>query len=98
MGILKHERNALPQVSWRQLGWGAAALLLLLPAAGMLVTSEVDWGPGDFLILAGMLAGLGAALELFARLPMRLGARLLAATAAVGVFLLLWAELAVGIF
>ena len=77
--------------------WLAAAGLLLLPAAAMLVT-EVNWGPEDFLAMSLMLTVLCLAVEAALRwlgTPMR---RLAAVAVAVLVFLLVWAELAVGIF
>ncbi|WAT18635.1 hypothetical protein OZN62_03375 [Aurantiacibacter sp. MUD11] len=83
---------------WRLAGWGLAAALLLLPAIAMQFTDEVAWGPGDFVVMGGLLLGLGAAIELFFRLPLSGTLRLAAVAAAFGVFLLVWAELAVGIF
>ena len=40
---------------WRIAMWGTAAFLLLLPAVAMQFTSEVDWGPGDFMVMGVML-------------------------------------------
>ncbi|MGC1271114.1 MAG: hypothetical protein WA842_11035 [Croceibacterium sp.] len=85
-------------INWRLLGWGGAALLLLLPAAAMAFTPEMNWGPGDFLAFAGLLLGAGAGLELTLSSrgsPMR---RAIAAGAVLALALLVWAELAVGIF
>lgn len=83
---------------WRIIGWGLAALLLLLPAAAMQFTGEVNWGPGDFGAAAGLLGLTGLAIEgavRIARTPLR---RALLITAALGLVLVVWAELAVGIF
>ena len=83
---------------WRMAMWGAAAALLIAPAVAMQVTPEVNWGPGDFAIFAAMLTGLCLAIEAtmrFVRHPLR---RAVFALAAVGVFLLVWAHLAVGIW
>ena len=82
---------------WRPVLWGGAAMLLLAPAAAMLVTAEMNWGPGDFLHLAILLAiGCGA---VEAAVRMRLGAAYRGAVAiAVGTALLLaWVTLAVGV-
>lgn len=84
--------------NWRLLGWGGAALLLLLPAGAMLVTPEMNWGPGDFLAFAGLLLGAGAGLELTLGGRGSARRRGLAACAVLTLTLLVWAELAVGIF
>jgi peptidoglycan/LPS O-acetylase OafA/YrhL len=84
--------------TWRVILWGGLALLLLIPALAMQVTSEVDWSPSDFLIMGALLATLGLAIEAMMRLLRDWPARLAACTAAVILFLLIWAELAVGVF
>jgi hypothetical protein len=83
---------------WRQAMWGGAALLLALPAVAMLFTGEVRWGPEDFLAMAAMLLVACSASELAAHLIARPGWRVAAFLAVAVVFLLVWAELAVGIF
>jgi hypothetical protein len=76
----------------------ATLAILLVPAVAMRFTDEVNWGPGDFLAGGALLAGTGLAYVLakrrIARGPGRL---LLGALLALGL-LLVWAELAVGIF
>lgn len=79
---------------WRRIGWGLAAALLLLPAIAMQFTSEVNWGPEDFLAAALLLGTAGLGLELTARLPRW---RLVAGCCVVGAVLLMWLELAVGL-
>lgn len=83
---------------WRPILWGAAVLMLLAPAAAMLVWSEMNWGPGDFAIFGGLLLGVCLAIEAAMRFvaypPLRLAIGLTAVTA----FLLIWAHLAVGIW
>ncbi|GGY59498.1 hypothetical protein [Pseudoduganella albidiflava] len=72
--------------------------LLLVPAASMLLGGGFDWGPGDFVAAAILLAATGLALEL-ARATLRSRTSRLAAGGAIVLALLtLWAELAVGIF
>jgi hypothetical protein len=69
---------------WRMIGWGGAALLLLMP----LVTGA-PWGLFDYLLLAALLGGAGLGLELAARkgsAAYRMGAGLALAT---GVLLLI---------
>ena len=73
-------------------------LALLAPLVAMQVTSEINWAPGDFLVAALLLGIAGLALELLTRLlrlPVQgwLGAGLVLLA-----LLLVWAELAVGIF
>lgn len=82
---------------WRFVGWGGAAILLLLPALAMQVTTEVDWGPEDFTTFGVMLAAAGGALELAVRLSRDWAYRAAAGLAVAAGFLLLWANLAVGI-
>ena len=47
----------------------ATAFILLLPAAGMLITDGVDWGLGDFVLAAALLGGTGLLIELTVRKP-----------------------------
>lgn len=80
----------------RKAGWSFAAALLLAPAIAMLFTSEMNWGPGDFVAAALIIGAIGVGLEAAARLRGR--TRFIAAGAAVLIGLLVWVELAVGIF
>ena len=83
---------------WRIAGWGLVAFLLLVPAAAMQLTSEVSWGPGDFVAAAALLGLTGTGLELAARLPGSAVRRLAVAGGIVVLALLVWIERAVGIF
>ncbi|QNA90984.1 hypothetical protein G4G28_06560 [Massilia sp. Dwa41.01b] len=75
----------------------ATAVILCIPAIAMLFTKEVNWGPGDFLVAAVLLGGTGLGLE-FATLRLATGkSRVFAGMAILLAFLLVWAELAVGI-
>ncbi|MGB9990443.1 hypothetical protein [Pseudoduganella rhizocola] len=74
------------------------AVLLMIPAIAMQFTREVNWGPGDFLVAAVLLIGSGL---LFQAAMSKLSTRrfrLAAGSAVVLGLLLVWAELAVGIF
>ena len=82
---------------WRLFLWGGGALILLLPLAAMQVTDEMRWGPADFAIFGAMLAAACGAFELGLRVTRRRAARVGLALAVVGAFLLVWAQLAVGI-
>ena len=83
---------------WRRTYAIFAALLLATPLVAMQFTGEVDWSAGDFVIFGAMLAVLGLLLEGAARIGRTLRARAVLMGAAVFAFLLVWAELAVGIF
>lgn len=84
--------------AWRWLMWGGAAALLALPALAMRFTTEVDWGPEDFTVFGIMLLVACSACELAVRLIAGRAGRLVAIAAIGLAFLLVWAELAVGIF
>lgn len=93
-----HPHHAAPSHRRRIGAWGAAALLVLSPLLAMQVTEEVDWGVFDFIAAAVLVGGLGLAWEVTARVTRsRARRRVMAATLA-AVFLLIWAELAVGVF
>ena len=83
---------------WRRAYWFLAALLLAIPAIAQQFTPEVNWGPGDFLIFGIMLAMLGLLLEGASRIARGKTEQTLLMGGAVLAFLLVWAELAVGIF
>lgn len=89
--------NALSAHRLRIVGWGLAACLLLTPLVAMQFTREVAWGPGDFVVAAGVLGGVGVGLELAARLRRPLH-RIAVGLGVLALALLVWAELAVGIF
>lgn len=84
--------------NWRSILWGTITVLLLTPAIAMQFTSEVAWGPGDFIVAAGLLGLTGIGLELAARVPGSSFRRLAIAGAILGLLLIVWIELAVGIF
>lgn len=88
-------RRLLP---WRAVLWGAAALLLLLPWVAMQFTAEVRWDLADFVLFGAMLVAACGGFEIVARLTADRRHRWLAGAAIAAVFLLVWAELAVGIF
>ena len=77
---------------------GGTALLLMVPLVAMQFTREVAWGVGDFLAAALLIAGTGMAYVLSARRLTTRRARLIAGAALAAALLVVWAELAVGIF
>lgn len=77
--------------------WSLAALLLLAPAVAMLFTAEVRWDAMDFLVFGAMLAVAGGLVEIAVRIRQE-RRFVVAVVLGVGlIFLLVWAELAVGI-
>lgn len=81
----------------RRLVWGVAAGLLALPLVAMQFTDEVKWGPGSFVLIGAMLAAVCGAYEVALRLSGSRGYRVAVLIAAVGAFLLIWVNMAVGI-
>lgn len=81
----------------RRLVWGGAAGIFMLPLLAMQFTTEVDWGPEDFAIIGVMLAMVCGAYELAVRMNGSRAFRAAVLIAAVGCFLLIWVNLAVGI-
>ena len=72
--------------------------LLLLPFIAMQFSAQVNWSAGDFVVAGTLLIGLCAGIELvlhFVKKPLH---RLVLGAVVLLSFLLVWAELAVGIF
>lgn len=78
--------------------FGVSGLILLVPLVAMQFTREVDWTLGDFLAAAVLLVAAGMSCVLATRMARSAAQRVAAVTAAVLVFALVWAELAVGVF
>ncbi|MCF8368215.1 MAG: hypothetical protein K9G76_04175 [Bacteroidales bacterium] len=76
----------------------ALPLLLLIPFIGMQFSSDVNWSIFDFLVMGALLLGVGLMLELVLRKVSKKANRFAFIAIIVIVFLLVWAELAVGIF
>ncbi|RYD49334.1 MAG: hypothetical protein EOP60_14040 [Sphingomonadales bacterium] len=84
-------------IRWRMMRWGGAAALLMVPAIAMQFTDEVNWGPEDFVAMGGIFAVALGAYELLAKMAGNASYRVASALAILGVFLLVWVNLAVGI-
>jgi hypothetical protein len=76
----------------------AMTVLLLIPFIAMQFTNEVDWSVRDFAIMGVLLYGTGILCEIVLRTVKSVPNRILICGAVVVAFLLIWAELAVGIF
>lgn len=72
--------------------------VLLIPLVSMQFTDEVDWGLGDFLVGGVLLYVIGGVVLWVLRRFSESDYRWFFVIMAVAVFLLIWAELAVGIF
>ena len=74
------------------------AILLLIPLVAMQFTTEVRWTVSDFLVAGFMLLGTGILLEIILKQVKKRPYRRLLIALLLVLFLLAWAELAVGIF
>ena len=81
---------------WRIIGWGGVTALLLAPLVAMQFTSEVDWDVTDFIAMGFILGSLGLALEFMVSRSGSIGYRIASGIAVLAAFLLVWANLAVG--
>ena len=75
-----------------------ALSILLIPFIAMGFTNEVNWSVFDFLVIGVLLFGAGLVLELILRKVKTLRYRIILGIALFAVLLLVWVELAVGIF
>ena len=72
--------------------------LLLIPFTAMQFSSEVNWSLSDFVVAGGLLLALGFSIDLVARKTKYFNKKFMAIAVIVILFLLVWAELAVGVF
>jgi hypothetical protein len=83
---------------WRLFGWGIAVAILAAPFVAMQLNAEgVNWSAADFVVMGVMLGTIGGLLELAVRMSPNRYYRAGAGLALLGTFLLVWANLAVGI-
>jgi peptidoglycan/LPS O-acetylase OafA/YrhL len=73
-------------------------LLLLIPLIAMQFTDEVNWTVLDFVVAAILLLGTGLMCELVIRKINKIKYRIAICLVLLAALLLIWAELAVGIF
>ena len=73
-------------------------VLLLIPFIGMMFTDEINWSVFDFIIMGVFLLLLGIGINAIINKTENKKNRILFIALVIVVFLLIWAELAVGIF
>ena len=76
----------------------AVPLILLIPLIAMQFSSEVNWSLLDFIVMGALLLGVGLLLEVVLRKVPKKNNRIALIAIIFVLFLLIWAELAVGIF
>ena len=76
----------------------SVAVILLIPLIAMQFSDEVNWKLADFVIAGILLLGTGLACEFILRKVKNKDNRIALCVAIIIVLLLIWAELAVGIF
>jgi asparagine N-glycosylation enzyme membrane subunit Stt3 len=74
------------------------AALLLIPLVAMQFTDEVNWSIADFIVAGALLLGSGLLFDLIIRKIKRMRYRIAISVILVIALLVVWAELAVGIF
>ena len=72
--------------------------LLLIPLIGMGITDEINWSPFDFIIMGSLLISLSIGINFVSTRVKNLKNRVLYIGILVLIFMLIWAELAVGVF
>ena len=72
--------------------------LLLIPLVAMQFTTEVDWSYTDFIIFGVLLLAVGLLTEVILRSIKNQDKRIILIAFLIIAFLLLWAELGVGVF
>lgn len=82
--------------AWNGAVWGIAASLLLVPAIAMQFTSEVNWTASDFLVMAVLLGSVALGIQFLTGRSGSLAYRLGSVLAMISAFLIVWADLAVG--
>ena len=72
--------------------------ILLIPLIAMQLTNEVNWSVFDFIIMGAMLTITGLLGEIIFKKVKKYKHRVVLYVVVAIIFLLIWAELAVGIF
>ena len=72
--------------------------LLLIPLIGMVITDEINWSPFDFIIMGSLLFLLSIGINFVSNRTKNLENRILYIGILILILILIWAELAVGVF
>ena len=72
--------------------------LLLIPLIGMAITDKINWTVLDFIIMGSLLISLSIGINFVSNRVKNLKNRFLYTGILVLIFMLIWAELAVGVF
>jgi len=73
-------------------------LLLVIPLIGMCITEEINWSPFDFIIMGVLILSVSIGINFTLNKTKNLKNRIIYIGILGLLFLLIWAELAVGIF
>jgi hypothetical protein len=73
-------------------------LLLVIPLIGMCITEEINWSPFDFIIMGVLILSVSIGINFTLNKTKNLKNRIIYIGLLGFLFLLTWAELAVGIF
>jgi Kef-type K+ transport system membrane component KefB len=76
----------------------AVAVILLIPLIAMQFTPEVNWTLSDFVVMGALLLSTGLMCELVMRKVRSVKYRIAICIALLTVLVLIWIELAVGVF
>ena len=76
----------------------AVALLLLIPLISMAFTKEVNWDLSDFIVAGSLLLATGLLIEVALKIVKNKSHRIAVVMSIVVVLILIWMELAVGVF
>ena len=97
--VTMYKNNKAINIQVRLLRLGVATgLVLLIPLVAMQFTKELNWGVEDFVIMGVLLFAMGLIYELAVRRIQVSTRRIIAGVVLALIFILIWAELAVGIF
>jgi len=83
---------------WRMALWGSVIAILIAPLIAMQFTGEVHWTPFDFAVATALLGTTALGIEFAIRTIGRPTFCVVAVLGILAVLLLVWAELAVGVF
>ena len=73
-------------------------LILLLPLIGMFFSNEINWSFFDFIIMGILILSLSFSIKQVLKATKNINYRILIIALILILFLLIWAELAVGVF